>query len=174
MILTFQSKLFLKGKKFLLFFSLDERSKYACFSHYIWIWFLLKEFEYIWVILIKPGVCALSWSQTLQELTVKDISLTPKALNNGLQKLRLYLLCIAILYVAYHRANFLKVLFIPPSISPSFRLMLPENRVCFLVDVKPNDTTKSKSRRRKDFITCNKKGEHQRYFPKQCLSKKQN
>ena len=58
--------------------------------------------DYTWVILITPGKCALSWSQPLQELSVKVISLTPKALNNGLQKLRLCFL--GILHVAYLRA----------------------------------------------------------------------
>ena len=53
--------------------------------------------------------------------------------------------------------------------------LLPENWVQLLVGYEPKDTAKSSwVKAQKDFVIWNKKREHLRYFPKQCLSEQQN
>ena len=53
-------------------------------------------------------------------------------------------------------------------VNPKIKGVLPENRVCLLVDVEPKDTIKPKSRR-KDLLLATSKEKTQGCFPKKCL-----
>ena len=55
-------------------------------------------------------------------------------------------------------------------VNPKTKGVLPENRVCLLVDVEPKDIIKPKSRR-KDLLLAKSKEKTRGCFPKQCLPK---